>query len=227
MQTLFVKQRTTLFIFFALLVLGLGLYWGAPKINDGVDLIQRLSLWAAEVLEQMPVVGFVAFFLLYVIVCAVPFPFVSFVTVLMGYLFGLTYGLLMTSFGSAIGGSVLFLTSRYWLSQARVEPVLERFPAMIPALKTDDFWVATGIRFIPGLPFFIPSIVLSLTQIPSWKFYLSTQLGLLLTLAVYVNAGASLAEFRSVDGLFPPRLIVSMLLLAGLPVVFRLIQKRQ
>ena len=81
-------------------------------------------------------------------------------------------------------------------------------------------------RFIPGLPFFLPSLVMSMTQISAFKFYLSTQLGLLLTVVIYVNAGSSLANLNAVGGsLYSPRLVVSMLLIAILPIGLKILNK--
>jgi len=224
MQTPVVKHRRTLFVTFGLLVISISAYWLLLELDLSLRAVQDLAQQASQLVAQAPLVSFLVACLVYITVCSVPFPLVSVVTILLGYLFGFAGGLFITSFGSAIGGLLLFLLARRFISRAAVQRLVTRFPPLEPATESQDFWFAAGVRFIPGLPFFIPSLVFSLTRISALKFYFSTQLGLLLTMGVYVNAGDSLANLTSVSDVFSVRLIVSMLLLAALPIVFRVCQ---
>jgi uncharacterized membrane protein YdjX (TVP38/TMEM64 family) len=168
-----------------------------------------------------PIRGAFIFAVFYFLVCAYPTPFVSVFTMVAGYLFGNVLGFFMVSFMSAWGGTVLFLVVRYGLRDW-VRGYISRGPDVFQqASATNSFMVALSVRFIPGLPFSFPAIVLGLSQLRVWKFYCSTQLGLLLTLFVYVNAGRSLAQVDGVQDVFSAELIISMLLLMLLPLLVK------
>lgn len=225
MQALFVNHRQQLFIAFILLVLLSSAYLSLPQFDLSLNTVKDLANVLSGSVAGAPVQTFVLSFLLYLLVCSIPFPFMSVVTILMGYLFGPLYGLLAASFASAIGGCVLFWLSKRFLKKEWVDSFINRFPALESARQSQDFWIATSIRMIPGMPFFLPSIILSLTNISLIRFYFSTQLGLLLTLAIYINAGSSLATIKSLNDIFSPPVIASMALIALLPLTMKLVHK--
>ena len=184
---------------------------------------------AADILayvEVNPLRGFLLFALFYGVLCALPTPFISVFTILAGYLFGNVVGLLLVSLMSAIGGTVLFIVVRYTLSDW-VRARLPSMPLLLQqAASADNFGAALSLRLIPGFPFPIPAVVLALSRLRLWKFYLSTQLGLLIPLAVYVNAGSSFSEITSLEGILSPQLIVSLLLLALVPWLLGVVRQR-
>lgn len=198
------------------LPMGLTLEQGRALVDD-VRLLVTEQLWLALAVSL----------LIYTLICSVPFPFVSLVTIFIGYLFGLIQGLFVTSLGSAIGATLLFLFARRFLvgatGAALIKALIDRFPSLVALTKSQNFWVATSVRFIPGLPFFIPSLIFSATKLSTVRFFLSTQLGLFVTLTIYVNAGSRLAEVTSVGQLFSPSLIASMVAVALMPLLYRLL----
>jgi uncharacterized membrane protein YdjX (TVP38/TMEM64 family) len=200
-------------------------------VTDAVSFssIKSIAMDTLAFVDAHPIRSAVVFAVLYFLVCTLPMPFVSVLTMVAGYLFGNVLGLLIVSFMSALGGTLLFLVVRYGLRDW-VQRYVARGPEVLQqATATNSFMVALSVRFIPGLPFSFPAFVLGLSQLSLWKFYCSTQLGLLLTLFVYVNAGRSLAQLDSVQDVFSAELIISMLLLALLvkvPWVFARLQKK-
>jgi uncharacterized membrane protein YdjX (TVP38/TMEM64 family) len=191
--------------------------------------IKSIAMDTLAFVDVYPMQSALVFAVLYFLVCTLPMPFVSVLTMVAGYLFGNVLGLLIVSFMSALGGTVLFLVVRYGLRDW-VQRYVVRGPEVLQkATATNSFMLALCVRFIPGLPFSFPALVLGLSQLTLWKFYCSTQLGLLLTLFVYVNAGRSLAQVDSVQDVFSAELIISMLLLALLvkvPWVFTRIRTK-
>ncbi|MFT5421721.1 MAG: putative membrane protein YdjX (TVP38/TMEM64 family) [Candidatus Endobugula sp.] len=170
--------------------------------------------------------GILIFTIFYFVVCVLPTPFVSVFTLLAGYLFGNVMGLLIVSFASALGGSALFLITRYILRDWVEKHVVQSFSRLQEAANTDSFMVALSLRLIPGMPFPIPAVVLGMSRLSPLKFYVSTQLGLMASLFVYVNAGRSLAQIHSIQDIFSPQLVVSMLLLALVPLFFGIISRK-
>ena len=181
---------------------------------------------AIEYLNTYPFLGTCIFIFIYWLANAMPMPFVSLLTVLAGYLFGTLPALVLVSFTSAFGASCLFLISRYLLKNWILENLLHRSKWLSTSLESDDFLSATSLRLVPGMPFSVPSIVLSFTQISLKKFYLSTQLGLFFSLFIYVNAGNQLTELNSLNGIFNVKIIISMLLLALTPFLLSYVSKR-
>ena len=68
-------------------------------------------------------------------------------------------------------------------------------------------------------------MALAITKLSLAKFYISTQLGLFVTIFVFVNAGSSLATINSVRDVFSQQLVIAMLLIAILPLTVRALAK--
>ena len=243
-------------LFIALGALGLSLllwllWWYVFPINVTLDdWLMHIDTVLAYT-QQYPLYSGLIFFFGYVLLCSFPFPFVSVVTILAGYFYGFFYGLLLVSFASVVGSCLLFLMTRYLFHRffrdgsrdviytrllSRLPP---RYSSMLSSEKPgsasrsfglSSFSTALGLRLIPAMPFSFPSILLSLGSLRLRAFYLSTQLGLLFTLVIYVNVGTALAELR-VDGneriesliawqnVFSIDMIIAMLLLALMPMI--------
>jgi uncharacterized membrane protein YdjX (TVP38/TMEM64 family) len=184
--------------------------------------IKSIAMDTLAFVDVNPIRGALIFAVFYCLACAFPTPFVSVLTMVAGYLFGNVLGLLIVSFMSALGGTVLFWVVRYGLRDW-VRGYVDRGPRIFRQVSaTNSFMVALSVRFIPGLPFSFPALALGLSQLSTWKFYCSTQVGLLLTLFVYVNAGRSLAQVNSVGDVFSAELVISMLLLVSLMLLVKI-----
>ena len=218
-----IKIKIALALILSVFLFGLFIVQYMPQ---GMSSIQANAFMVLNYLKDNPVFGTCLFIGFYFIANAVPMPFISLLTILAGYLFGTINALIIASFVSALGASCLFLVSRYLLKDWVIIFLNKRAPKLIKMTKKSHFWNAVSIRLIPGMPFFVPSIALSFTDISLRKFYFSTQLGLLFTLFIFVNAGSHLALLESVNDIFNPQLIVSMLLLALAPFLPNLIINR-
>ena len=198
-------------------------------INFAPNKIESLQVHASNLLNLLyknPIAGTSIFVGLYFLMNALPMPLISLPTILAGYLFGTVFGLLIVSFVSALGASCLFLMSRYLLKNWIKESIIPRFPTLNRIEQSDNFLHALCLRFLPGIPICIPSIVLSLTNISLQRFYASTQLGMLLILFVYVNAGSELAKLNSIKDVFSTGLIISMSLLALSPFLTNIVMRQ-
>lgn len=192
-----------------------------------LDAAKTSATEALAYIEANRLQGALIFMAFYFVVCALPMPFVSAPTMVAGFLFGNIYGLLIVSFMSALGGTSLFLMTRYLCREWIQKNFADKFSSLKQASNTNSFMAALSMRLIPGMPFSIPAIVLGLSKLSTLKFYCSTQLGLLTILFVYVNAGRSLSEINSVNDIFSAQLIISMLLLAIVPLTFSFIARKR
>jgi pyruvate/2-oxoglutarate dehydrogenase complex dihydrolipoamide dehydrogenase (E3) component len=84
---------------------------------------------------------------------------------------------------------------------------------------------------VPLVPFFVINLVMGLTTMRVWVFYVVSQLGMLAGTAVFVNAGTQLSQITSLKGILSPALIASFVLLGVFPLLARkaveAVKKRQ
>ncbi len=159
------------------------------------------------------------YFLGYVAVTALSLPGAMVMTLAGGAVFGLGTGFLVISFASTLGATLAFLISRFVLRDFVQNKFHDKLRAINEGVKTEgDFYLFT-LRLIPLFPFFVINLVMGLTPMKVWRFYLVSQLGMLPGTIVYVNAGAQLGALDSLSGILSPGLIFSFVLLGLFPLV--------
>jgi dihydrolipoamide dehydrogenase len=159
------------------------------------------------------------YFGVYVLVAALSLPGAAAMTLVGGAIFGLFTGVLVISFASTIGATLAFLLSRFVLR----DYVQTRFGDKLKAInegieREGDLYLFT-LRLIPLFPFFVINLVMGLTPLRAWRFYLVSQIGMLPGTIVYVNAGSQLGALESLSGILSPGLILSFVLLGIFPLV--------
>lgn len=176
---------------------------------------------------QHPLTVLGIFVSVYTVVCALPVPAVAILTLAAGMLFGFVNGLLVVSFSSAIGATLAFWLARY-LGQDFVHKILgKKITGIDRELDHAGFIYATSLRLIPGIPFFVINTALGLTTIKTVTFYVSTQVGMLLMLGILVNAGNNLGKITSLKDALSLEVVISLALLAFVPLSIRLIAGRR
>ena len=144
-----------------------------------------------------PTTVIVAYFLGYITVAALSLPGAAILTLLAGAIFGVSVGVVVVSFASAIGATLAFLVARFLLGktlQAKYGDKLRRVNEGVQ--KEGKFYLFT-MRLIPAFPFFLINILMGLTPLRVGAFYWVSQLGMLPGTIVYVNAGTQLAKIDS------------------------------
>lgn len=219
-------MRFRLFVLIAIVALPVGLQ--VSGLVDFFDL-EYLKLHEATLLryrQQHPLAILSMFVLVYTVVCALPIPAVAILTVAAGMLFGFMNGLVIVSFSSTVGATLAFLLARY-LGQDFVHRALGKKIAVVDQeLSSAGFLYATSLRLIPGVPFFVINTALGLTAIRTPTFYVSTQVGMLVMLGILVNAGDHLGKIGSLDDALRPEVLVSLALVALVPVSIRALAKK-
>ena len=168
-----------------------------------------------------PVVASLGFFCLYVVVTALSLPGAAIMTLAAGAIFGLLWGLVIVSFASTIGATLAMLMSRILLG----DWVQSRFTAQLKSVNDgfhrDDAFYLFSIRMVPLFPFFIVNLVMGLTRIPVWQYYVVSQVGMLAGTVVYVFAGTQLAGIEALGDILSPGLIIALSLLGLFPLLAR------
>jgi uncharacterized membrane protein YdjX (TVP38/TMEM64 family) len=159
------------------------------------------------------------YFGIYVAVTALSLPGAVVMTLVGGAVFGLTTGIFIISFASTIGATLAFLISRFVLRDYIQTRFKEKLKAINEGVEHEgDFYLFT-LRLIPLFPFFVINLVMGLTPMKAWRFYLVSQVGMLPGTIVFVNAGSQLGSLESLAGILSPSLILSFALLGIFPLL--------
>jgi uncharacterized membrane protein YdjX (TVP38/TMEM64 family) len=181
--------------------------------------------------QQQPVLVYVGAFVIYVIVTGLSLPGATAMSLLIGWLFGFWRALILVSFASTSGATLAFLLSRYLLRdwiQGRFGDRLQRFN---DALDREGAFYLFTLRLIPAVPFFVINAVMGLTRIPVWTFWWVSQVGMLAGTCVYVYAGSTVPDLKSLAeqgarGILSPQLFVAFAGLGLFPLVARRVLQR-
>jgi pyruvate/2-oxoglutarate dehydrogenase complex dihydrolipoamide dehydrogenase (E3) component/membrane protein DedA with SNARE-associated domain len=142
-------------------------------------------------------------------------------TLVGGAIFGLGWGLLLISFASSLGATLAFLTARFVLRDSIEARFSQRLADINQGIERDGALYLFTLRLVPLVPFFVINLVMGLTQMRVWVFYIVSQLGMLAGTAVFVNAGTQLAQLHSIHGILSPALLGSFALLGMFPWLAR------
>ncbi len=181
-----------------------------------------------------PVLVYGAAFLVYVVLTGLSLPGAAVLTLVYGWYFGLVRGLVLVSFASTAGATMAFLLSRFLFRDAIQNRFGERLKNFNESLEKEGPFFLFTLRLIPAVPFFVINAVMGLTPIRTRTFWWVSQLGMLAGTAVYVYAGSSVPDLKTLadDGIgavFSPRQlgqIASAFVLLGLfPLIVRFTMK--
>lgn len=154
---------------------------------------------------------------IYITSTALSLPGAAILTLLGGAIFGAGFGTLIVSFASTIGATLAFLVARFILRDSIQKKFSDKLSAINKGIGRDGAFYLFTLRLIPAFPFFLINLVMGLTPIKTWRFFLVSQIGMLPGTFVYVNAGTQLSRIDSLQGILSPGLLLSFALLGVFP----------
>lgn len=171
--------------------------------------------------QAWPLLAHAGFFVFFVLVTTLSIPLATVLSLLAGSLFGFWEALLLVSFASSLGATFAMLLARYLL-RARVEA---RWPRWVEAinggLEKDGPLYLFVLRLAPTPPFFVVNLLMGLTRVPAWHFFIVSQIGMLPLDVVFVNAGRTLATLNSPEDVLDAGTLAVLTLAALLPLLLR------
>lgn len=197
-------------------IFGLGQYLTLEYVQSQLGAIQDYK-------DQNFVYATFIYLVIYVTVAALSIPGAVILTLIGGAIFGLVWGLLIVSFASSIGATLAFLVSRTLLRDWVQSKFAEYLTPINKGIEKDGVFYLFSIRMVPLFPFFIVNLLMGLTPIKTFYFYIVSQIGMLLGTAVYINAGSELAQITSLSGLLSVSLVFSFALIGLFPLIARCI----
>jgi uncharacterized membrane protein YdjX (TVP38/TMEM64 family) len=191
------------------------------------DLQSHLTLEALKTQQEAigtyrsnhPVMAVAIYALIYIAVTGLSLPGAAILTLAGGAVFGLLWGTVIVSFASTIGATLAFLAARFLFRDVVKMRFGERLQAIDAGVAKDGALYLFTLRLVPVFPFFVINLVMGLTNLKTQTFYWVSQLGMLASTIVYVNAGTQLGQLESLSGILSPGLIGSFALLGIFPLI--------
>ncbi len=144
-------------------------------------------------------------------------------TIAAGALFGVVEGVIIVSFASTIGACICFLLSRYLLNNF-INNNFEKTKLIVDKKFSENgIYYLLSLRLIPTISFALINLIMGILPISLFRFYYISQLGMLPATIIYVNAGSEIAKVNSINDIMSFTLLISLILLAILPLFIKFI----
>ena len=176
--------------------------------------------------EAQPITAAVAATGAYVLCAAISLPGITLLTLIIGAIFGTVLGTIIVSFASSIGATIAFLLSRYFFRDFIQNRFRTQLSKINDGIRDDGPSYLLTLRLIPVVPFVGVNLLMALTPVSAKVFYIFSQIGMLPATILYVNAGKQIGAIESVTGILSLPLLISLLLLATLPITVKMTLKR-
>lgn len=182
-------------------------------------------------LSERPWTVFAGAFALYFLCTSLSIPVATVLSLTFGWYFRFWRALLLVSIASTAGATIAFLLSRYLFRQfveARFAKHVRKFDE---AIERDGAFFLFALRLTPVAPFALVNLVMGLTRVRTRTFWWVSQLGMLPNTIVYVYAGSSAPDLRTLanqglSGLPVGRLLAAFFLIGCFPMAARWLVRR-
>jgi uncharacterized membrane protein YdjX (TVP38/TMEM64 family) len=138
-----------------------------------------------------------------------------------GVLFDFWKGLGLVALASTAASAVAFLSFRYLFRDFVESRVRGRLREVEEGLRREGAYFVFALRLLPGIPYSVTNLVLSISPVSFGTYLSMSLLALLPRYALYVYAGTHLGDVQNPDDLFSRSLIAVLALLAVLPWIVR------
>lgn len=171
-----------------------------------------------------------AFFILYLVVASAAVPGIVVLTLAGGAVLGFGWALVLVSFASSLGATLTLLVVRHVLADSLPAylgvRMTRRLTHITQGLEREGVLYLLSLRLIPLVPFGAINVLMGLTRMPAWRFYLFSQLGMFPSTVIYVQAASQLASLQSVSEILQPHVAALFIALAGVLAVTPWVTRR-
>lgn len=179
------------------------------------------------------------FILAYVAIVGFSLPGATVATLTGGFLFATFPGALFNVTGATIGATVIFLAAK-WGFGDRLAARLDAGSGPIQKIKEgidENQWsVLFLIRLVPAVPFFVANLLPALVGVPTYRFVVTTFIGIIPGAVVFTSIGAGLSEVfargetPNLGIIFEPHILLPILglcALAALPILIKALKSKK
>jgi uncharacterized membrane protein YdjX (TVP38/TMEM64 family) len=173
--------------------------------------------------ERYPTSSAIIFFLTFTIGAALALPVISVFAVGSGILFGFWVGVPIALFAGSLGASCGFAVSRYALHDTIQRRYSDHLKVVNRGVEKDGVFYLISMRMIVVIPFGLLNLLMGLTPMRMSRFFVATFLGMMPATLILTYIGSRLGGIQSfkIDQIFTPSLILSLAMLATLPLLVR------
>jgi len=181
---------------------GLWIAAGAVVVLVTLSFVLPVKEYFVNVLEwidELGVWGPVFLAAIYILACVLFLPG-SILTLGAGFLFGPVKGTITVSIASILGATAAFLVGRFLARDWIAAKVAGRpkFAAIDQAVGREGFKIVFLTRLSPVFPFNALNYGFGLTNVPLWKYFLASWIGMLPGTVMFVYLGATLGTLADV-----------------------------
>ncbi len=184
-----------------------------------LDSLKAQQAVIANYRVEHPTLAIVVYALIYIAVTGLSLPGATILTLAGGAVFGVLWGTFIVSFASTIGATLAFLAARFLFRDSVTEKFADSLKTINEGVEREGGFYLFTLRLVPVFPFFMINLLMGLTKMKTWTFYVISQVGMLAGTVVYVNAGTQLGKVKSLAGILSPSILASFILLGLFPLV--------
>lgn len=181
--------------------------------------------WVA--LYQQSPVKIVSLFIAFNIMMAMlPVPGISMISFLGGALFGFIPGVIYSSVATAIGNLAGFFIARYFLQDYVYARYGDKLRLFRSSFQAEGVMALFSFRLFPFVPSFVANLIMGVSALNWWSFFLVSWVGRIPMVLVYAWSGVQVAKIQRLEDILGTRIIFAFILLAALPWMFKFLFNR-
>ena len=185
---------------------------------------QSINLFKSTYLEH-PILITILFSVSFFILTVAYLPFTGpFFVLFAGALYGFSTGAIIFSFLVSISYTISFLLTKYiFIKYIKRKKFNRKVQEVIDGFEKDGWVYLLSIRFSGLIPALFVNIGMGVTKIPTWQFYICTQIGTLPIVLVYAFAGSQIDKLKSMNDFISPYFFLLLIFLSIIPIVLKII----
>jgi uncharacterized membrane protein YdjX (TVP38/TMEM64 family) len=174
--------------------------------------------------QEKPFIFWLGFEISFLFLTSFSIPGSILLTLLAGVVYGKFWGSLLVTLNGALGATLAFLMARYFLKNTIEQKIAYKSEKINQQFKKNGLWYLWMLRMMPGSPYVIINLVMGLTNLKTWNFFLVTALGMYPGNFIFTYAGDRMLKVESIWDILSPQLFFLLIVLGVLPVLLRQIR---
>ncbi|KQT84324.1 VTT domain-containing protein [Methylobacterium sp. Leaf466] len=166
---------------------------GASRFVD-LDQLLASRAWLSAAVAENPARAMATAWLVYVGCVVVSVPASLFLTMICGFLFGMTAGACLAVAAASTGAAIVFSIGRWAAADLLARRAGPRLAALADGFRRDAFGYVVVLRLLPVFPFWLTNLAPAAFGVRLSTFVLATVVGLTPGAFVYAAAGAAIED---------------------------------
>ncbi|SNS77863.1 Uncharacterized membrane protein YdjX, TVP38/TMEM64 family, SNARE-associated domain [Anaerovirgula multivorans] len=169
-------------------------------------------------------VSLLSYIVIYIIIATLGVPVAIILSLLGGFLFGVSKAVLFINISATIGATITFLLSRHYIGSWVQNKYKKNLSSFNKSLQENGKYYLLSIRLVPVFPFILINLLCGLTNISTKDFIWTTSIGIIPSSIIYAYAGVNLVGIESPKEVLTNGNILAFILLSLLaltPIILK------